>query len=324
MDNGPELVSQMDIPRLLQDPSAVRSYVVWNCNPLASNPDQTLMRRGLAREDLFTAVIDCFMTDTADYADIILPAASFLEFDDLCASYFNLTIGPQVKCAEPMGESLPNQEIFRRLARVMGLDDPALFEGDRSIIETTLRSAGVRCTWEELTERGWAHVADEPLVLWAEGRFPTPSGKIEIASDRAEADGHPRLPQVAVDPVPAEGRLRLISPADKWLMNSSFGNDPRVIKKMGPATVTIHPDTAAGLGVNNGDRVSLANESGSLTLTARVSDIITPGAALAYKSRWLKTEQGRANVNVLHAPRKTDMGESTSVHATEITLSRIG
>ena len=323
LNDGPSPVSQMDIPALLQDPAAIRSYVVWNCNPLASNPNQASMEKGLAREDLFTVVIDCFMTDTADYADIVLPAASFLEFDDVCSSYFHLTIGAQVQCRVPMGESLPNQEIFRRLSSVMELQDSTLYEDDQSVIEQTLRESGVRETWQELTEQGWAHVADEPLILWSEGHFATPSGKIEIASERAEADGLPRLPQATTDPEPKDGKLRLISPAANWLMNSSFGNDRNVLKMMGPATVTCHPQTASDLGIGDGDRVRLSNELGELVLTARLSDMITPGALLVYKSRWLKTEKSRANVNMLCVARKTDMGESTSVHATEVTISRI-
>ena len=106
-------------------------------------------------------------------------------------------------------------------------------------------------------------------------------------------------------------------------MNSSFGNDRRVIKIMGPATVTCHPETASGLGIGDGDRVRLSNELGELALTVCVSDMITPGALLVYKSRWPKMEKSRANVNVLCIARKTDMGESTSVHATEVTVSRI-
>ncbi len=322
--NGePTPISQMDVPRLLQDPSAIRSYVAWNCNPLASNPDQTRMRQGLAREDLFTVVIDCFMTDTADYADIVLPAASFLEFDDLYASYFHLMIGPQVRCREPLGESLPNQQIFRRLASAMGFEAATLYEDDQSIIEQTIRESGFPGTWRELTELGWAYVAEEPLVLWADGRFSTPSGKIEIASANAERDGHARLPLATVDTEPSDGKLRLISPADKWLMNSSFGNDPRVIERMGPATATLHPETASRLNTGNGDRVRLSNESGELELTVRVSEIVTPGSVLVYKSRWLKSEENRANVNVLHTPRKTDMGESSSVHATEVTIVQV-
>ena len=241
---GPKPVSQMDMPSLLQDSSAIRSFLVWNCNPLASNPDQASTRKGLAREDLFTVVIDCFMTDTAEYADIVLPAASFLEFDDLCASYFYLTIAAQVKCQEPLGESLPNQEIFRKLAKAMDLDDPALYEDDHVILGTTLKAARIMDTWRDFVERGWAHIGAEPLILWCEGEFPTPSAKIELASDRAEADGHPRLPQPRIDSAPAHGKLRLLSPADKWLMNSSFGNDSRILKKLGPALVVIHPETA--------------------------------------------------------------------------------
>ncbi len=281
------------------------------------------MEKGLAREDLFTVVIDCFMTDTADYADIVLPAASFLEFDDVCSSYFHLIVGAQVQCRMPMGESLPNQEIFRRLSSTMELQDPTLYEDDRSVIEQTLRESGVRETWHELTEQGWAHVADEPLILWSEGHFATPSGKIEIASERAEGDGLPRLPQATTDPEPQDGKLRLISPATNWLMNSSFGNDGNVLKMMGPATVICHPQTASELGISDGDQVRLSNELGQLVLTAHLSDMTTPSALLVYKSRWLKMEDSRANVNVLCIARKTDMGESTSVHATEVTVSRI-
>ncbi len=259
--------------------------------------------------------------DTADYADIVLPAASFLEFDDLSSSYFELIIGPQVKCQEPLGQSLPNQEIFRRLARAMGFEDSPLYEDDQTMIDEALRACGAGLDWETLKEKGWAYVSEAPLILWAEDRFPTPSGKIEIASSRAEADGHPRVPQPSVDAPPAEGRLRLLSPADKWLMNSSYGNDPKILKAMGPATVVIHPDDAAARGIGGGDPVRLADEACALTFVAKVSDIITPGALLTTKSRWPKWSEGAANVNLLHRARKTDMGESTAVHATEVTIA---
>ena len=316
-------VSQMDMPSLLQNSSAIRSFLVWNCNPLASNPDQTSTRKGLAREDLFTVVIDCFMTDTAEYADIVLPAASFLEFDDLCASYFYLTVSAQVKCQEPLGESLPNQEIFRKLAKAMDLDEPDLYEDDRVILDSALQAARIMDTWPDFAERGWVHIGAEPLILWSEGEFPTPSGKIELASERAEADGHPRLPRPSIDSTSAPSKLRLLSPADKWLMNSSFGNDPRIQKQLGPALVVIHPETANPLKIRDGDQVRLSNELGELDLTATLSDAITPGALLSYKSRWLKTESTPGNVNVLQAPAKTDMGESSSVHGTEVTISKI-
>ena len=320
---GPAPLSQMDIPDLIQGPDRIRAYAVWNCNPMASNPRQADLRRGLEREDLFTVVVDCFPTDTADYADIVLPAASFLEFDDIASSYFHFTYGPVVKCQEPMGESLPNQEIFRRLARAMGFEENHLYEDDRSVIDKTLRHAGLGIGWDELKAKGWTRLGDEPLILWSEGRFPTPSGKIEIASARAEADGHPRVPQPSSDRRPAAGRFRLLSPADKWLMNSSYGNDPRIGELMGPPTVTIHPADAERLAIADGDPVTLENEGGALAMTARVAAEIPAGVLLAHKSRWPKMRGAGANVNLLHMPQKTDMGESTSVHATEVTIQKV-
>ncbi|MBT6203696.1 MAG: molybdopterin-dependent oxidoreductase, partial [Rhodospirillaceae bacterium] len=226
-DAAPE-ISQMDVPAALNDPDRFKAYMVWNCNPVASNPDQAKMISGLARDDLFTVVIDPFPTDTASYADIVLPAASFLEFDDLSGSYFHLTVGAQVKAAEPMGDSLPNQEIFRRLATAMGFEQPFLHRTDQEMIDKALKSMDCGVGWEELKEKGWVWGTAEPLNLWADGTFPTPSGKIEIASEAARADGHPLAPLPTVDDHPSEGHLRLLSPAGKWLMNSSYGNDPRL------------------------------------------------------------------------------------------------
>lgn len=315
-------VSQMDIPALIQDPQAISAYVVWNCNPVASNPAQEQLKKGLSREDLFTVVVDCFQTDTADYADIILPAASFLEFDDLCASYFQFTIGPQVKCSEPLGEALPNQEIFRRLARAMDFSAAELFEDDQSMINAALEECGAGVTWKQLKEMAWAYVCEEPAVLWSEGKFATPSGKIEIASLTAQADGLPLVPLPNVDPALTGESLRLLSPADKNLMNSSYGNDERVNNLIGLANVTMHPQDAANRNIQNGDSVILSNSTGELTLTANVEDIIPSGTLLTHKSRWPKFEPSAANVNILHKPIKTDMGESTSVHGTQVILRK--
>ena len=319
-DNALPSISQMDVPDAINDFERFKAYMVWNCNPVVSNPAQARMRTGLIREDLFTVVSDCFQTDTADYADILLPAASFLEFDDLTSSYFNLTVGAQAKCSEPMGESLPNQEIFRRLARAMNFEEASLYEDDASLLETMLADLGLDLSFDQLKERGWVWGSKEPMVLWSEGRFPTPSGKIEIASERAQADGHPRTPQPRANPRPPSGRLRLLSPASKWLLNSSYGNDAQVEKLMGSPTITLHPQDALCLGVREGQQVHVSNEGGRLSLKAVVSDIVLPGSAIAYKSRWLRGEGGH-NVNLLHLPQKTDMGESSCVHGTEVSIT---
>jgi anaerobic selenocysteine-containing dehydrogenase len=323
LGDPPPPVSHMDLAGVLEQPDASRSLVCWNINIAASNPEQARLRRALRREDLFTVVIDLFATDTCDYADIVLPAASFLEFDDLVSSYFDLSLSAQVKAVEPPGQALPNQEIFRRLATAMGFEEPELHESDRAMIDAMLAASGLVGSFEELAAAGTVPLTSEPVVQFADLRFDTPSGRIEIASAAAEADGHPRVPQPWSDPRPQEGRLRLLSPASPWLMNDSFANDRKIARRIGEATVTLHPADAAERGVTEGDRVRLHNASGALELTVAVSDMVPPGVAYAPKGRWPKRERQDANVNVLNDGRKADFGGSTSVHGVEVVAERV-
>ena len=138
----------------------------------------------------------------------------------------------------------------------------------------------------------------KPIIQFPDLAFPTPSGKIEIASARAEADGHPRLPLADADPKPESGRLRLLTPASPWLMNDSYANDGRIAERMGEATVTLHPEDAAALGLSEGQRVRLSNETGSLELDLAIAEMIPQGVALSPKGRWPRQEGTRANVNV--------------------------
>ena len=299
-----------------------RALLSWNMNVAASGPQQARLRRALERDDLFTVVIELFATDTADYADIVLPASSFLEFDDIIMSYFNLSVSAQVKLEEPLGDSLPNQEIFRKLARAMGYQDTELFETDAAMIATILEATGVAGGFEALAEAGTVAVFDEPLLQFADLAFPTPSGHIEIASPRAERDGLPRLPAPDAGQRPRGGRLRLLSPASPWLMNDSYANDARVAEQLGEAAVILHPDDAAARRLSAGETVTLANRTGSLTLALAVSDIVPRGVALSPKGRWPKREAGGANVNALNPGVKSDMGMSSCVHGVEVTVTR--
>ena len=312
--------SQMDLARRLDNQAEIQAFICWNINPAASSPEQKRLRRALSRDDLFTVVCDLFQTDTADFADIVLPAASFLEFDDLVTSYFHWTIAPQVKAQEPIGDSLPNQEIFRRLARAMGYEDPELYESDLAIIEHLLDGTPFKGGFEALKRVGTVFITSEPILQFPDLKFPTPSGKIELSSARAEADGHPRLPQPLADPRPAPGRLRLLTPASRWLMNDSYANAPRIAKEMGPATVTLHPEDAADLGFIEDQEVVLFNDSGEIVLLLKLSAEVPRGVALSPKGRWPKLEKSLSNVNVLNPGAKTDMGESSSVHGIEIAI----
>jgi anaerobic selenocysteine-containing dehydrogenase len=309
----------MDLAERLEDGGLSRALFCWNINIAASNPEQDRLRRALAREDLFIVVADVFATDTTDYADIVLPAASFLECDDLVASYFHLSLSAQVKAIEPLGESLPNTEIFRRLAAAMGFDEPELQEGDAEVIARVLEPTGVEFT--ELAARGTVWLDREPAIQFADFRFPTPSGRVEIASERAEADGHPRLPAPYADPRPAADRLRLLSPASPWLLNDSFANDAKLTRRMGAATVMMHPADAADRGLAAGDMALLESDAGGLNLTVAVSEGLPRGVIYSPKGRWPKREPGMANVNVLNLGLESDMGHSTSVHGTEVTVS---
>lgn len=320
--SGTKSISHMDLAPTLEDPQHARAFVNWNSNPAASSPEQSRLRKALQRKDLFHVAVELFHTDTTAYADIVLPAASFLESNDLVLPYFDLTLSAQVKTCEPPGEALSNHEIFRRLARAMGYNDSGLFESETEIIERLLAQTSYEGSFADLAEIGTTTLFAEPQLQFRDLKFATPSGRIELASDRAAALGLPRTPTPHADARPARGSVRIISPASAWQMNSSYGNDPVIRKRLGAPTVTLHPDDAAARGFSEGDTAVLVNDTGRLELAVTISRAAQPGVGIVYKGRWPSASAGDANVNVLVAGRKSDMGESTTVHSTVVRLER--
>jgi anaerobic selenocysteine-containing dehydrogenase len=221
------------------DNPKVMAPFVYASNPAASVPHQTKVLRGLARSDLFTVVVEHFLTDTARHADIVLPATMQIEHQDLLIAYGHLYLAWNEPAVPPAGECLPTTEIFRRLARAMGLDTEALYDSDETMARQLLGSghpslAGI--TLEELKARGSIRLSyPDPFVPFATA-FPTPSGKLEFVSDR--------MAQAGLDPVagytPAhetsqqdtalarEYPLALVTPADHYRLNSIFANVPRL------------------------------------------------------------------------------------------------
>jgi anaerobic selenocysteine-containing dehydrogenase len=315
-------VSHMDLVATLSDPKKARALITWNINIAASNPDQARLHRALRNERLFHIAIDPFPTDTTDYADFVLPAATFLEFDDLVSPYFHLSFSAQAKALEPMGEALPNQAIFRRLSAAMGFNEPELYEDDQTALDTICRQVGLP-DFKTLAAKGTVDIWPEPVLQFADRTFPTESGRIEIASARAEADGHPRLPQPIADPRPQGGLFRLLSPASIWLMNSSYNSDAKITEKLGPDGVVLNAADAQRLGLVEGDTLLAANETGRLELRLHIGDIVPEGVALSHKSRWPKLSKQHANINVLNPGRKTDMAESSAVHSVEVRLTKV-
>jgi anaerobic selenocysteine-containing dehydrogenase len=278
------------------DDPPVQALLVYASNPMASVPHQTKVRRGLARDDLFTVVVEHFMTDTARYADIVLPATMQTEHRDLLIAYGHLYLAWNEPAVAPPGECLPTTEIFRRLARRMGLDAAPLYDSDETMARQVLDSGhpslgGI--TLEELKARGWMRLHyPDPFVPFATS-FPSPSGKLEFVSDR--------MAEAGLDPIagytPAQETsqrdtalaraypLALVSPANHYFLNSLFANVPRQQRRAGVATLMIHPDDAAPRGIATGDEVRVANARGSFVAAADVSDRVRPGVVASTKGR---------------------------------------
>lgn len=310
-------ISHMDLAARLEVPGT-KALITWNNNIAVSSPEQRRLRRALEREDMLQVTVDLFQTDTANYADYVLPAASFLEFDDVVMSYFNASISPQVKAVAPLGEALPNQEIFRRLATAMGLTAPELFETDSDMIATLLDQAKPGLTFEALAAAGTIEHPPTPVVQFERHDYRTPSGKIEIAGQPFIDAGLPNAPFASAEARPDLGELRLISPASKWLMNSSFGNDPKVMKQLGEDRAFLHPTEAEARGIAPGAQVKIGNCTGAITLQLAVSPDVPRGVVLAYKSRWTGA---RGNVNALNPGNKADLAESCAVHSINVSVT---
>jgi anaerobic selenocysteine-containing dehydrogenase len=321
--DGPQALSHMDLAPALEDPAQSRVLFCWNINIAASNPEQARLKTALAREDLFTVVVDLFMTDTAACADVVLPAASFLEHDDLVLSYFHQSVSAQRAILSPPGVARPNSTIFRGLAAAMGWHDPELHEPDEEIIATVLERSGVGADFEQLCQVGTIWPAPEPTLQFGDLRFPTPSGRIEIRSEAATLAGLPDLPQPFADPPPTAGRLRLLSPASETSLNSLYGNERKLDARTGPIRVALHPAEAASRGLDAGEVVEVRSQAGSLRLALALDDAVPPGVALIPKGRWPSRQPGGANVNAITEARSTDMGHSSAIYGTEVTVTAV-
>ena len=297
----------------------VKALVVYNSNPAAVAPDLGAVRRGLARDDLFTVVLEHFQTDTADWADIVLPATTQLEHWDVHFAYGHLYATLNRPAIEPLGECKSNAEIFRLLARRMGLGDPAFGDDDLTLVRQALdtndsRMAGV--SFEALMEHGWVRLnVPRPFAPYAEGGFPTPSGKCELYSDRLRELGHDplptytppyELPETAPE-LAARYPLVLISSPRHQFMNSTFVNVASLSRNAEPECI-LHPHDAERRGLGDGTRVLVHNDRGAFTALLRVSDKIREGVAWAPSIWWSKLSPDRRSVNDTTSQRLTDLG----------------
>jgi anaerobic selenocysteine-containing dehydrogenase len=293
---------------------AIEAVVVYNSNPVAVAPQSGKVVEGFSRGDLFTVVLEHFKTDTADYADYILPATTQLEHWDVHMSYGHTDVLLNKPSIAPLGQSKTNTQIFRELATHMGLNEPALQEEDFSLCQLAF---GERVNFDTLMTQGFAPLPT-PRAPFAEGGFPTPSGRCEFFSQRLADMGMDGLP----DHVPnhelpnANGTypLAMISPPARNFLNSSFVNVKSLRDIEGEPLLEIHESDARSRGIVDGSVVRVFNDRGEYRCVAKVSTRARAGVVNGLGIWWRKLGLNGTNVNQLTNQRLTDMGGGPTFH----------
>ncbi len=300
----------------------IKCVFVFNGNPVVTAPEAGLLRKGLEQPDVFTVVSEQFLTDTARYADVIFPACTQIEQDDVVPAWGHLYVGWNHKAIEPRGESVPNTELWRRLARALGFTEPELFATDEELLATCLDGFDV----DELKKRGWMRVpGTDDLRPFVEG-YPFPGGRVPLANEILEREGHGRLPvyvPASEGAIGCEGRypLSLMSPKfHQRFLNASYSHLDGHAGPEGELFCELHPDDASARGIHDGDVVDVVNDRGRLRAVARVSDSprVRPGLVMV-PFGWVgdRTRDGLA-VNDLTNDTATDWGGGVAFYDTSV------
>ena len=311
---------------------------MYGSNPAAVAPNHNLVVEQLRRADLFTVVHEQFLTDTTDYADIVLPATTFFENKDLQPSYGHYYLQVSQQAIAPVGESRSNVEMFRALAERMGFDDECFRESVDEMIETALDTDHeflASITRERLEQESHIRLNltsdNEPFLPFANGNFKTPSGKAELYSESLAAQGFDPIARFVAPTesrhAKSNGRRRyplelLARKADNFL-NSSFCNQPAVRRMECPGLLEIHPEDAQERGILEGQTVRVYNDRGAIPLVAHVTDAIQP-KVVAARLDWAKLSEQGVNINVLTSDRLTDMGESATFYSALVEVEAAG
>ena len=317
---GPAL-TQLDSP-------PVKAMVVYNSNPAAIAPNQNLVLRGLNRPDLFTVVLEQFQTDTADYADILLPVTTFLEHTDLYLAYGHYHLQLARPAVRAPGEARSNVEVFRALALRMGFDEPCFEDSEDDMIRALLDSEhafleGITLERLEKEHSVRLNVAPPgaPFLPFAQGGFGTPSGKCEFGAEALEY-APPAESRLGDQNLRLKYPLELISSKNDDSMNSTFGNRRAVDQET--SILQLHPSDAAPRGIETGDRVRVFNDRGSLLLHAEIGVKVRPGVARSPSTRWPKRASDGRSANVLTSDRLTDMGGGPTFYNCLVEVERCG
>jgi anaerobic selenocysteine-containing dehydrogenase len=308
----------------------LKALMVYNSNPATIAPQQNLVFEGLARQDLFTVVIEHVLTDTARYADLVLPATTQVEHHDVMWSWGQTYVAWNEPAIAPVGGALSNAEIFRRLGRRMGYDDPVFTTPDAALAEAAVAPLGADRV-AELKSRGWLRLDGPDDVLpYADGGFETDSGKVEFFSADLEAEGLDPLPAYRSAREGPQGDPRVLSRYPLILLtakgahhflNSGYVHVERAVRAEREPLLDIHPIDADPRGVAEGDTVRVFNDRGSLTLHARVSDRVRPGVVSVPSGWWASASPSGRSANSLTADGLSDLGGGGDFHDTLVEVT---
>jgi anaerobic selenocysteine-containing dehydrogenase len=315
----------------------VYSLFVYNANPVASSPNAGKIVEGLLRDDLFTVVHELFETDTARYADILLPATSQLEHVDLHKPYGHVSLQYNMPAIAPQGEARSNWDVMRSLSSAMGFTEPWLQLDANEVIHEIIEATALHnprlegITLERLKAEGSIPLAitTSEEVPFADGIFSTPSGKVEFYSETAAARGYDPVPGWEPEVETRAGRdtslsasapLPLLCPAAHHFVSSTFGNQERMITKEGAPTLRIHPSDAAIRNIQSGQLVRVGNERGWCRLVAEVTDMVRPGVLATTTVWWPKFSPDQRNVNWTTSDRLADLGGGSTFYTNLVTI----
>jgi anaerobic selenocysteine-containing dehydrogenase len=307
---GTRTLNIVDVGRHLTDATLappLKAIFVYNHNPLVVHPDQNLMRRGLAREDLFVVGSDVVMTDSLAYADVVLPACSHFEHDDLFAAYGTHWLQRAEPVIPPQGEALPNTEIFRRLAARFGFDDPAFKATDAQLMDDAVdgsdpRMGGIAPSRIPLDRALLMTFHGAEANLFKNVSPKTASGKVDLASPYLEEKYGARLPDYR--PFTSRYPLILITPASDRRTTSTFGG---CTANADTPPLEIHPDDARARGLKDGMQARVWNDLGEVHLPVRVTDAVPPGVVCSLKGAWMKTSDNGQTVSALAPTHHADI-----------------
>jgi anaerobic selenocysteine-containing dehydrogenase len=303
----------------------IMSLFVCGANPVAATPNSTETIQGLLREDLFTVVHEQFMTDTARYADIVLPAVTQLERVDMHVPYGHMNLQYNHGAIEPLGESISNWDLSRRLATAMGFTEPWLHQTAEEVIDELLTaSARVNpqfegVTFERLQRDGTVPMVPDGFVPFADGQFRTASRKMELWSQKFLDAGLDPLPDwypVSAYQSERPGGLIVLSGAPHHSISTSMGGDRELMRKEGDPFLEIHPEDAAERGIEHGMRIWVENERGNCLLRAIVTTDVPRGVTICPKGRWASRSPGGRTLNWLISDAVSDIGMQATFHST--------